>query len=341
MEYNRLGKSGLWVSKLCLGTASFGKGSTKGFHDWGVVEEKTAFKIMDTAMERGINFFDTANVYGGLDCRGMSEEIIGRWFKTGGLRREKTVLATKVGRLFEMDTTDGPNNREGLSIYKIRRHLEASLKRLQVEKVELYNMHKHDPETSWDEIWEAFEGVVREGKVDYIGSSNHDAWEIVKAQAAAKRRNFMGLISEQHLYTPLNRLAEHEMLPMALSEGIGITVFSPLFRGILGIDMRHPKNYKLSAEAEFHFKYLQNQLKEFTKLCCDIGETPANVTLAWEMRHLAVNSIIIAPNTVEDLENLFRSFEIILDETVLKRMDEIFPPLEELNPYVAKAKDVI
>jgi aryl-alcohol dehydrogenase-like predicted oxidoreductase len=176
MKYTRLGHSGLWVSKICLGTANFGSGTSTGFHDWGVVNEKEAFRIMDFALDAGINFFDTANVYGGLDCRGMSEEIIGRWFKTGGQRREKTVLATKVGRLFEKDTVDGPNNREGLSLYKIRRHLDASLKRLQTEKIELYQMHKHDPGTSWDEIWEAFEGAVRSGKVDYIGASNHDAW---------------------------------------------------------------------------------------------------------------------------------------------------------------------
>ena len=125
MKYTRLGRTGLWVSKLCLGTANFGPGCTSGVHDWGVVSEKEAWRIMDHALEGGINFFDTANVYGGLDCRGMSEEIIGRWFKTGGLRREKVVLATKVGRVFEMDQTD------------------------------------------------------------YIGASNHDAWELVKAQAAA------------------------------------------------------------------------------------------------------------------------------------------------------------
>ncbi len=336
MQYNRLGTTGLWVSKLCLGTANFGLGDSRGFHDWGVVDQKTAFEIMDYAMDHGINFFDTANVYGGLDTRGLSEEIIGKWFKTGGLRREKTVLATKVGRIFEQDQTDGPNNCEGLSIYKIRRHLEASLKRLQTDKVELYNMHKHDPGTSWDEIWEGFEGVVRSGKVDYIGASNHDAWEIVKAQAVAKSRGFMGIVSEQHLYTPLNRLAEHEMLPMALDQGIGITIFSPLFRGIMGIDMRNPDKHQRTAEAEFHFQYLQKQLSEFTDLCVEIGESPANVTLAWELRHPAVNSIIIAPNSVEDLEELFRSLEITLDESVLRRIDEIFPPLEELNPYVPR-----
>lgn len=336
MQYTRLGRSGLWVSKLCLGTANFGKGSTTGFHDWGVVDEKQAFRIMDCAHEYGINFFDTANVYGGLDCRGMSEEIIGRWFKTGGLRREKTVLATKVGRMFEMDETDGPNNREGLSIYKIRRHLEASLKRLQTEKVELYNMHKHDPDTGWDEIWEAFECAVRHGKTDYIGTSNHDAWEIVKAQSCTRQRGFMGLVSEQHLYTPFNRLAEHELFPMAIDQGIGITIFSPLFRGALGVDMLDPSRRPMNPESERHCEKLREPLTAFSKLCRELGETPANVTLAWELRQPAVSSIIVAPNTPEDLKEMLRALEISLDDSVLRRMDEIFPPLLEKNPYISR-----
>ena len=337
MQYTRLGSSGLWVSKLCLGTANFGMGKTTGFHDWGVVDEKQAYKIMDHALDAGINFFDTANVYGGLDCRGMSEEIIGRWFKTGGLRREKTVLATKVGRMFELDQVDGPNNREGLSLYKIRRHLEDSLRRLQVDKIELYNMHKHDPGTGWDEIWEGFECAVRQGKVDYIGSSNHDAWEIVKAQGIAHRRGFMGLVSEQHLYTPFNRMPEHELFPMALDQGIGITVFSPLFRGALGIDMLNPDRRPMNPESEQHYQNLKEPLTAFSKLCRELGETPANVTLAWELRQPAVSSIIIAPNTVEDLDEMLRALEIKLDDATLKRMDEIFPPLAEKNPYPSRS----
>jgi aryl-alcohol dehydrogenase-like predicted oxidoreductase len=337
MKYTKLGRSGLWVSKICLGTANFGYGTSSGFNDWGVVPKEEAFKIMDFALDLGINFFDTANVYGGLEHRGMSEEILGHWFKLGGKRREKVVLATKVGRIFEKDDTDGPNNREGLSIYKIRRHLEASLKRLQTEKIELYQMHKPDPATGWEEIWEAFEGVVRAGKVDYIGASNHNAWELVKAQYIAKQRGFMGLVSEQHLYTPLNRLAEHEILPMARDQGIGITIYSPLFRGALGIDMLNPnsRGHSRNAESQFHFEHMRDQLTEYSKLCHEIGESPANVTLAWELRHPAVASIIIAPRTMKDVEGLLRSLEISLDETALKRIDGIFPPLEEKSPYPA------
>ena len=333
MKYTRLGRSGLWVSKLCLGTANFGQGKTAGFHDWGVVNEEEAYKIMDCALESGINFFDTANVYGGIETRGMSEEIIGRWFKTGGLRRDRVILGTKVGRLFEFDCIDGPNNRIGLSLYKIRRHLEASLRRLQVEKVELYQIHKPDPDVGWDEVWEAFECEVRAGKVDYVGASNHGAWQLMKAQAVAHRRNFMGFVNEQHLYTPLNRLAEHELFPMAIDQGIGITLFSPLFRGALGIDMSNPGKRPMNPESAEHYHNYQEQLHKFGKLCGEIGETPANVTIAWELRQEAVSSVIFAPNSVEDLRELLRSLDITLDDSVLRRMDEIFPPLREADPY--------
>ena len=333
MKYTRLGRSGLWVSKLCLGTANFGLGKTSGLHDWGVVGEKEAFRIMDGALDAGINFFDTANVYGSFEVRGICEEIIGRWFKTGGLRREKVVLGTKVGRMFEHDKVDGPNNRIGLSLYKIRRHLEASLRRLQTEKVELYQIHRHDPGADWDEVWEAFECAVRAGKADYIGASSHDAWQLMKAQSVAQRRGFMGFVNEQHLYTPLNRMAEHELFPMALDQGIGVTLFSPLFRGALGIDMANPGKRPMNPESERHFVTFREQLAQFSNLCREIGETPANVTFAWELRQEAVSSIIFAPNSVEDLHELLRSLEIALDEDVLRRMDEIFPPLREANPY--------
>lgn len=334
MKYNRLGKSGLYVSKICLGTAGFGLGRSQGARDWGLVNEKTAHNIMDFALDVGINFFDTANVYGSKNMRGMSEEIIGRWFKLGNNRREKVVLNTKVGRDLGEAHVDGPNNREGLSLYKIRRHVEDSLKRLQTEKIEVYTMHKRDQETAWDEVWEAFEGLVRQGKIDYTGASNHDAWELAKAQESAKRRNFMGLVSEQHFYTPLNRFAELEMLPMALDYGIGITVYSPLCRGLLGIDMDNPNKHHRNAEADYHFEHIKDQLTAYTKLCKEIGHSTANVTLAWELAHPAVNTVIVAPNTVEDLKELLQCVKITLNKEILEKIDEIFPPVSEFNPYV-------
>lgn len=333
MKYKKLGRSGLLVSRLCLGTANFGSGTSSGLSDWGGVDEKGAFEIMDYALEAGINFFDTANVYGGLCNRGLTETIIGKWFMQGGNRRERVVLATKVGRVFEQSTIDGPNNVEGLSIYKIRRHLEASLKRLNTDKIELYQMHKPDPTTSWDEIWEAFEGIVRSGKADYIGSSNHASWEIVKAQEAARRRNYMGLVSEQHLFTPLCRMAEHEMLPMALDQGIGVTLFSPLFRGVLGIDAFNTGKRPMTAEAMGFFEDYRATGEKYSKLCREIGEEEANVTLAWELSHAAITSVIVAPCSINDLKSMLRAVEISLDEGFMRRIDEIFPPIASASPY--------
>lgn len=334
MKYQRLGRSGLYVSKICLGTANFGVGSSRGRGDWGVVEERDAFTLMDYALDNGIQFFDTANVYGGLDHRGLTETILGCWFKQGGNRREKVVLGTKVGRVFEQSDLDGPNNVEGLSLYKIRRHVEDSLRRLQTEHVELIQMHKPDPATPWDEIWEAFEGLVRAGKVDYVGSSNHAAWQIVKAQECARGRGFMGLVSEQHLYTPMSRMAEEELLPMAQDQGIGVTIFSPLFRGMLGLDAQHPHTRIMSAECKALFERWHDRCVRYSALCRKLGESEACVTLAWELSHPAVTSVIVAPTCVQDLKELLRAVEIQLDSDTMKAIDDIFPPIREASPYI-------
>ncbi len=336
MKYRKLGKAGLAVSEICLGTANFGTGKSSGVGDWGVVPEKEAYKIMDFALDNGINFFDTANVYGGLGHRGLTEEILGRWFRQGGQRRERVVLGTKVGRVFEQSILDGPNNIEGLSIYKIRRHIDASLKRLQTDKVELLQMHKPDLSVEWDELWEAFEGVVRTGKADYIGSSNYAAWEIVRAQYEAKARGFMGLVNEQHLFNPLVRQPEHEFLPMVRKTGIGVTLFSPLFRGLLGVDTDDIGKRPMSAEAQIALGKYRPQLEAYTKLCREIGESPANVTLAWELAHCEITSVIVAPCSIEDLQEMLRSVDIALKGEVMARIDEIFPPIPITTPYTGR-----
>lgn len=322
----------MYVSKICLGTAQFG--ISQG--GWGILDEKQSHYLMDMAIDRGINFFDTANVYGSRDGTGQSETIIGNWFSLGANRREKVILNTKIGRDFVqgLDHVDGPNNREGLSLYRIRRHIEDSLRRLKTEKIELYTMHKRDQETTWDEVWEAFEGLIRSGKVDYIGASNHDAWELTKAQEIATKRNFMGLIAEQHFYTPLNRFAELEVFPMAKSYGIGVTVYSPLCRGLLGYDHTNKGEFKTNREIDLHFEHVKDKLVAYSKLCTEIGYKPAQVTLAWELRDSVVNSIIISPNTVEQLEDLLVSLDIVMSKDILEEIDKIFPPVIEFNPYV-------
>ncbi|MEO8883695.1 MAG: aldo/keto reductase, partial [Devosia sp.] len=185
MQYTHLGRTGLSVSRLCLGTMNFG---------W-TTEQPDAFSIMDSAHDKGINFFDTANRYGGPNASGKTESLIGDWFAQGGNRRHKTVLATKL--YGEMG--DWPNDGK-LSALNIRRALDASLKRLKTDYVDLYQFHHVDRETPWEEIWQAIEVAVQQGKLLYAGSSNFGGWHIAKAQAAAEKRNFVGLVSEQSIY---------------------------------------------------------------------------------------------------------------------------------------------
>src|SRR5450756_2721703 len=233
MRYTHLGRSGLSVSRLCLGTMNFGPQT----------EEGAAHLIMDSAQEAGINFFDTANVYGGTEHRGWTEEILGRWFAKGGERREKTVLATKLyGGM-----TDRPNDNK-LSALNIRRALDASLSRLQTDHIDLYQMHHVDRDTPWDEIWQAMETLVRQGKVIYVGSSNHAGWNIAQAQETARNRHFQGLVSEQSLYNLLERRIEMEVLPAAREYGLGVVPWSPLMRGALGGILRKQKEGRSASE---------------------------------------------------------------------------------------------
>jgi aryl-alcohol dehydrogenase-like predicted oxidoreductase len=286
MEYAYLGRTGLKVSRLCLGTMNFGPET----------EESAAFRIMDAALDAGINFFDTANVYGGPGHRGWTEEIIGRWFAQGGGRREKVVLATKVYNVME-DPLDGPNEGHGLSAYKIRRHLEGSLRRLQTDHIELYQMHHIERHAPWDEIWGAFETAIGQGKVGYIGASNFAGWHLAVAQAAAKERHFLGLVSEQHKYNLLCREPELEVLPAAEAHGIGVIPWSPL----------------------------AGELEAFAALCAELGEHQDTVAIAWLLANPAVTAPIIGPRTLGQFEDSLRTVELKLSSDVLNRIHGIFP----------------
>ena len=312
MEYTYLGKSGLKVSRLCLGTMNFGPET----------EEKEAFHIMDAALDAGINFFDTANVYGGRDHRGWTEEIIGRWFAQGGGRREKVVLATKV--YGDMDPNDGPNNAGGLSAYKIRRHLHASLKRLQTDHVELYQMHHVDRNVSWDELWDVFSSLTNQGVIDYVGSSNFAGWHIAQAQGEAKARHLIGLVSEQHQYHLLCRLPELEVLPASKSLGLGVIPWSPLAGGLLG---RHAlsRTGSRSARAQESFEKHRTQLEAFAAFCETLGEPQDVVALAWLLANPAVTAPIIGPRTMAQFEDALRAVEVKLDAEAMAKLDEIFP----------------
>ncbi len=314
MEHTYLGRTGVNVSRLCLGTMNFGPNT----------EERDAFRIMDAALDAGINFFDTANVYGGRDRRGWTEEIIGRWFAQGGGRRDRVVLATKVfGE--GMDQNDGPNNVRGLSGFKVRRHLEASLKRLQTDRVELYQMHHVDRRTPWEELWEAFSVLVNQGKIMYVGASNFAGWHLVKAQAAAREHRFLGLVSEQHKYSLLCRTPELEVLPAALDLGIGVIPWSPLAGGLLGGNALKAQPGSRSAGQQERANEIRGQLEAFAALCREIGEREDVVALAWMLANPAITAPIIGPRTIEQLQGSLRAVEVELSRDVLAQLDGIFP----------------
>jgi aryl-alcohol dehydrogenase-like predicted oxidoreductase len=319
MQFKRLGRTGMKVSRLVLGTWNFGT----------FTDEKTSHRIMDEALDGGINFIDTANAYPAVGHRGESERIIGRWFAQGGGRRERTVLATKVFSFTE-NPYDGPNEGHGLSTYKIRRHCEASMKRLQTEHIELYQMHHVDYDAGWDELWDVFQSLFLQGKIDYVGSSNFAGMHLMQAQEAAKARHFLGLVSEQHQYNLLCRLPELELLPTALHLGIGVLAYSPLSGGKLaGRALLAADGNSRRAEAEkgatAKDKALQEKLGAYAALCKELGESESNVALAWLLANPAITGPVIGPRTPEQLHDAMRATEIVLDQATLTRLDEIFP----------------
>jgi aryl-alcohol dehydrogenase-like predicted oxidoreductase len=311
MEYVALGRSGVKVSRLCLGTMNFGPQTP----------EPESFEIMDRALELGIQFFDTANVYGWKLGEGVTETIIGRWLAQGGGRREQIVLATKVfGRMGE-----GPNDRR-LSAFHIRRACEESLRRLQTDHIDLYQMHHIDRETPWEEIWAAMEQLVREGKVLYVGSSNFAGWHIAKAQAAAQSRHFMGLISEQSLYNLAARTVELEVIPACLDYGLGLIPWSPLARGMLaGAIEKTGQGRRAEKHVQEEIERNRPALEAYDALCRDLGHEPAVVALAWLLHQPAVTAPIIGPRTLEQLESSMQALELQFESDVLTRMDEIWP----------------
>lgn len=314
MEYVNLGRSGLKVSRLCLGTMNFGPYTT----------EADSFKIMNRALELGINFFDTANVYGGIENPsglGDTEKIIGNWLTEDKSRRDKIVLATKVyGR---MGTAP---NKSKLSAYHIRKACEDSLKRMKTDHIDLYQMHHIDRETPWEEIFQAMEQLVREGKITYLGSSNFAAWNIAEAQMFAKHRNFLGLTSEQSIYSLRNRNIELEVIPACKHFGLGLIPWSPLGGGILcGVLEKSREGRRTREPLQKSVEKLRPQLEAYEKLCKEINQAPADVALAWVLSNPVVTAPIIGPRTVEQLEQNVKSLDIKLDTETLKKLDEIWP----------------
>jgi aryl-alcohol dehydrogenase-like predicted oxidoreductase len=284
--------------------------------------EDDSHAIMDRAHELGINFFDTANVYGWEKGEGITEQIVGRWFAKGDGRRDRTVIATKLyGSM-----SDWPND-TFLSARNIRHACEGSLRRLQTDHIDLYQMHHVDRKTPFDEIWEAMDVLKQQGKVIYVGSSNFGGWHIAKAQEAAQRRHSTGLVSEQSIYNLAKREVELEVLPACEDYGLGVIPWSPLHGGMLAGVIRKEQEGKrrLSGRSQETLEKLRDQVEKYEKFCADVGEEPANVGLAWLLHQRVVTAPIIGPRTMEQLEGALRSLEIALDDEQLARLDEIWP----------------
>jgi aryl-alcohol dehydrogenase-like predicted oxidoreductase len=311
MEYTNLGRTGLKVSRLCLGTMNFGPQT----------DEESSHEIMDQALEQGINFFDTANVYGWEVGEGITEQIIGRWLAKGGGRREKIVLASKVyGRM-----GDGPNQRR-LSAKHIRQACEDSLRRLQTDYLDLFQMHHVDRETPWEEIWQAMEQLVAQGKVLYVGSSNFGGLHIAKAQFSARERHFLGLVSEQSLYNLIDRMIELEVVPTCREFGLGIIPYSPLAGGLLGGVLQIESQGRRSSDnIKKKIQEYAEQLRTYEAFCDEIGKEPANVALAWLLTNPTVTAPIIGPRTMDQLDNSLKSLEISFSDEQLVKLTSIWP----------------
>ncbi len=311
MQYAHLGRTGLSVSRFCLGTMNFGSQA----------DEAGSFAIMDRALEVGINFFDTANVYSTRLGEGQSEQIIGRWLAQNPARREQIVLSTKVYQKMG----EGPNDR-GLSAYHIRRACEESLRRLQTDHIDLYQMHHVDRTTPWEEIWQAMEQLVREGKVIYVGSSNFAGWHIVQANCAAQARHFMGLVAEQSRYSLRDRTIELEVIPACREYGLGIIPWGPLAGGLLAGPAGTTSEGRRAGEGmQKEVEKYGPQLDTYQAFCRELGEQQADVALAWLLHNPVVTGPIIGPRTVDQLQASLRALELHLSAESLARLDEIWP----------------
>jgi len=336
MQYTHLGRSGVIVSRLCLGTMNFG---------WGT-SEKESFEIMDAAMEAGINFFDTANVYGfgGKLGEGITEKLIGKWLAQGD-RRGKIVLATKV--FVPMGT--GPNDR-GLSAYHIRKSVDDSLRRLKTDRIDVLYMHHIDrgetppeinawfglPEikmvrpphlkhnTPWEEIWQAMEVLVQQGKALYVASSNFAGWNIAQACETANARHFLGLVAEQSQYNLNCRIPELEVIPACREYGVGLVPYSPLSEGLLAGGLTDAKEGRRAMLGD-KVSALKDKIEPYEALCAELGEAPANVALAWLLQNPGVTAPIVGPRTLEQLTDSYRALDISLDDATTKKLDEIWP----------------
>ncbi|UNO40402.1 aldo/keto reductase [Streptomyces sp. MST-110588] len=323
MEYTQLGRTGLKVSRIVLGTMNFGP----------LTNEADSHTIMDAALAAGVNFFDTANAYGSWGgSKGRTEEIIGSWFAKGGGRRDKTVLATKCYANMSPDGQESWPNHDRLSALNIRRSVDASLKRLGTNYIDLYQFHHVDRHTPWDEIWQAIDVLVQQGKILYAGSSNHAGWHITQANETAARRGSYGLVSEQCLYNLAERRAEMEVIPAAQAYGLGVIPWSPLQGGLLGGALRKEREGVAGrttsggrAAGALADPAVRARVQAYEDLADKHGLAPGEMALAWLLTRPGVTGPIVGPRTADQLASALRAVELKLPAELLDALDEIFP----------------
>ncbi|GAA3071229.1 aldo/keto reductase [Streptomyces roseofulvus] len=318
MEYTQLGRTGLKVSRLVLGTMNFGPQT----------DEATSHAIMDTALDAGLNFFDTANVYGWGVNKGRTEEIIGSWFAKGDGRRDRTVLATKVYGNMGPDGEAWPNH-DKISALNIRRAVDASLKRLGTDYIDVYQFHHVDRATPFDEVWQAIDVLITQGKILYAGSSNFPGYKIAQANEAAARRGMVGLVSEQCLYNLYERRAEMEVIPAAQEYGLGLIPWSPLHGGLLGGVLKKETEGKRRTEGRaaetLADPAVRAKFQAYEDLLDKHGLAPGEVGLAWLLTRPGVTGPIVGPRTPEQLAGALRALELELSDELLAELDGIFP----------------
>jgi aryl-alcohol dehydrogenase-like predicted oxidoreductase len=331
MEYRQLGRSGLRVSALTLGTMTFG-GRDK-FASVGSTDVEGATRQVDMCLDAGVNLIDTADVYSG----GLSEEIVGRTLRG---RRDRVLLATKA----RMAMGEGPND-AGLSRHHLIRSCEASLRRLGVDHIDLYQVHEWDGATPLEETLDALDHLVSSGKVRYIGCSNYAGWHVMKALAISEQRGYQRFISQQIYYSLQARDAEYELVPVSLDQGLGILVWSPLAGGLLSGKYRRGED---GPEGSRHLTDWneppvrdEDALYDIIEALVEIAEghdaSPAQVALAWTLGRPGVASVVIGARTDEQLADNLGAADLVLGDEERTRLDELSaPPL--LYPYWHQAK---
>ncbi|ADO68454.1 aldo/keto reductase [Stigmatella aurantiaca] len=331
MEYRKLGHSGLKVSSLCLGTMTFGEPSEGSTMHGVACDEKTAFSIMDRALDAGINFWDTANVYGN---DGLTERVLGNWF-AHSQRRDEVVLATK----FRFRMGKGPND-TGASRYQIRSAVEQSLRRLKTDRIDLYQVHMQDIDTPEEETLRALDDLVHQGKVLYLGASNYAAYRLVDSLWTSKSQNLSRFVALQAQYSLVVRDLEREHTPVCEQFGLGILPWSPLAGGFLSgkyrKDQPPPDAGRLAKFktqlSQFDTPRHWRILEAVDAVAAELKASPSQVSLAWLLRKRAVTSVIFGARNLAQLEDNLKAAELKLDDAQQKRLDDA-SALELGYPY--------